>query len=295
MIQFDCPHCGQALKVKDDAAGRRGKCKFCTESINVPTRTPSPPGQTLTAVESPSAPIEVQIDTHGPASQTPTELVPIEGQTPTAQPEKQHGGLRSLIHKFTTDEQDPKVVERVQERIQKILMSKEELLYIAVQNKPVVNISPDCIVLTDKRFIIYQPTVIGRVSFEDYVWRELRDAKLHEGIMGATISVMTASDKKLSIDYLPKPQARQVYRIAQEQEERALEERRQRKIEESRAAAGGVVVQSAYGTPTTPHAQNSAQQEDPVAILQKLKEMLDADLINSDEYETKKAEILSRM
>ncbi|MCH7686945.1 MAG: PH domain-containing protein [Planctomycetes bacterium] len=222
----------------------------------------------------------------------PTELVPGEEQVSSVPQRKKQGVLRSVLEKFTADAQDPKVVERVQSRIQDILMRDEELLYIAIQNKPIVKIAPDCIVLTNKRFIIYKPTVIGRVSFEDYVWRELRDAKLTEGIMGATISVQTAGGNKLSIDYLPKPQARQVYRLAQEQEEKALEERRQRSLEENRAAAGGVIVQSAVGTPAAPP---TPETDDPVATLQKLKTMLDADLITTDEYEKKKAEIVARM
>jgi len=171
-------------------------------------------------------------------------------------------------------------------------MRDEELLYIAIQNKPIVKIAPDCIVLTNKRFIIYKPTVLGRVSFEDYVWRELRDAKLKEGIMGATISVLTVSGTHLAIDYLPKPQARQIYRLAQEQEEKALEERRQRSLEASRAAAGGVVVQSAVGGTAPPP---TTQTDDPVATLQKLKTMLDAELITAEEYEKKKLEIVAQM
>jgi hypothetical protein len=38
-----------------------------------------------------------------------------------------------------------------------------------------------------------------------------------------------------------------------------------------------------------------AVPEDPVARLKQLKAMLDADLISQAEYDTKKAEILSRM
>ena len=75
---------------------------------------------------------------------------------------------------------------------------------------------------------------------------------------------------------LLQPQAQQIYRIAQEQEETALEERRQRHLEESRAQAGGVVVQA----PAAPSAATEpASGEDPMETLQKLKQMLDADLI----------------
>lgn len=243
----------------------------------------------------PSAAVSVLIDSTrvgvNDTTRPSTDLAPGEDQVPAVSAEPQPGGLRSVLERLTTDSQDPKVVKRVQQRIQDILMSDEELLYIAIQNKPIVKIAPDCIVLTNKRFIIYKPTVLGRVSFDDYVWRELRDAKLKEGIMGATISVQTASGNHLAIDYLPKPQARQIYRLVQEQEEKALEERRQRSLEESRAAAGGVVVQSAVGGPAPP----TTQTDDPVATLQKLKTMLDAELITAEEYEKKKLEIVAQM
>lgn len=45
----------------------------------------------------------------------------------------------------------------------------------------------------------------------------------------------------------------------------------------------------------TPQTQPTAQEEDPIAVLGKLKKMLDAGLIEQSEYDAKKAEILSRM
>jgi hypothetical protein len=62
-------------------------------------------------------------------------------------------------------------------------------------------------------------------------------------------------------------------------------------LEASRAAAGGVVVQSAVGGPAAP----TTQTDDPVATLQKLKTMLDAELITAEEYEKKKLEIVAQM
>lgn len=47
--------------------------------------------------------------------------------------------------------------------------------------------------------------------------------------------------------------------------------------------------------PTNPTQTTAPVQEDPIAVLGKLKKMLDAGLIEQSEYDTKKAEILSRM
>ncbi|QDU80710.1 hypothetical protein Pla110_24420 [Polystyrenella longa] len=36
MIKFSCPECGHGMKVPDEAAGKRGKCKKCGETVQVP-------------------------------------------------------------------------------------------------------------------------------------------------------------------------------------------------------------------------------------------------------------------
>ena len=36
MIQFACPSCGHLLKVKDEVAGKKGKCFKCQQAIQVP-------------------------------------------------------------------------------------------------------------------------------------------------------------------------------------------------------------------------------------------------------------------
>lgn len=44
MIRFKCPHCGKAIKVKDEGAGKKGKCHGCGEVIRVPVGpTPEEP------------------------------------------------------------------------------------------------------------------------------------------------------------------------------------------------------------------------------------------------------------
>lgn len=42
MINFNCPHCGNAIKAGEATAGRRGKCRGCGEIICVPP-SGSPP------------------------------------------------------------------------------------------------------------------------------------------------------------------------------------------------------------------------------------------------------------
>lgn len=205
----------------------------------------------------------------------------------------------NTLSRFLNEEQNPTIVEQVHSRVLQILTVGEEIEYIAVQQKPLLNIAPDCFVLTNRRFIIYRPKLLGGVDFEDYIWRDLRDARLKEGLMGATLTLQTVDGRVLALDYLPKTQARRLYSLAQAMEERVREERRTRELEEKRAAAGGIVLQAGVPSPIpapTPAANIVAPiQEDPVQTLKKLKDMLAADLITQQEYDAKKTEILSRM
>lgn len=198
-----------------------------------------------------------------------------------------------MLAPFLNEEQDPSAVAQAYERVQQVVTRGEEILYIAVQKKPVVNITPDCVVLTTRRYIIYRAKLLGRSDFDDYIWRDLFDVRLKEGVLGATLTMRTASGPLVSIDYLPKLQARKLYRFAQEMEEKATEERRVRQLEEHRAAAGGVVVQASPNVPAASAASVSA--DDPMQKLQQLKAMLDSGLITADEYASKKADILAKM
>ncbi len=42
-FQFPCEQCGKKLKVRDELAGRRVRCPYCHNTINVPQEIPEPP------------------------------------------------------------------------------------------------------------------------------------------------------------------------------------------------------------------------------------------------------------
>lgn len=195
------------------------------------------------------------------------------------------------LKKFLNEDQDPVAIEKVVGVLDGILMSGEEVHYIAVQQKPAINFSPDCVALTNKRVIFCRPKNLGfSMEFQDYLWKDIADCHLKEGILGAEFTIKTVLKQINKIDYLPKSQARKLYTVAQELEETHRELRRQRELEEKRAAAGNVNV--APGA-----TQNNPQNisEDPLASLQKLKTLLENDLISQVEFDTKKAEILARL
>jgi len=41
-ITFNCEHCQKEVKAPDEAAGKRGKCPFCGQSMEVPNPQPQP-------------------------------------------------------------------------------------------------------------------------------------------------------------------------------------------------------------------------------------------------------------
>ncbi|MEM1059667.1 MAG: PH domain-containing protein [Verrucomicrobiota bacterium] len=197
----------------------------------------------------------------------------------------------SVSAAFTCEDQDEAVVRKIIAKAKDLLTREETIEFIAVQKKLVVTISPEAILLTNRRFMVVRPKLMG-MTFEDYLWREVQDVHMSEQLITATVSCQLIGGEMVVVDCIPKAQARKIYAFAQEAEEKMHEIRRRRQMQENRAAAGGVVVQTQANIPT-PIAEN--RREDPVQTLGKLKELLDAGLISASEYEAKKAEVLSRM
>lgn len=196
------------------------------------------------------------------------------------------------LKELVTEEQDPKVIEKVLPKVQEYCTSNEEVQYIAVQKKTIgVNFSPDCIALTNKRVILIRPKSFGlTLEFKDFSWINVADVHLKEGIFAATVTIKTTTGQSDSMEDIPKAQARKLYRFAQEMEEKKKDERRQRDLEDKRATAGGGIVFNAPTPATVP-----ATVEDPMEKLTKMKAMLDNGIITQAEFDAKKAEILSKM
>ncbi|WP_184390330.1 PH domain-containing protein [Xanthomonas arboricola] len=200
------------------------------------------------------------------------------------------------VAQFLTDEQDPVAVGKILPKVSELLTRGEQVEYIAVQKKMVMNLSPDAVVLTNRRFIVVYPKLFG-MTFRDFPWREVLDVHMSEQMLGATIMCRTTQGTSASIDSLPKKQARRVYAYAQQVEESAYEKRQQLEVDKLRAAAGGVVVHApgAQGAAVPSQAGAVPATDDPVQVLSKLKQLLDAGLVTQDEFDAKKTEVLARL
>jgi hypothetical protein len=122
------------------------------------------------------------------------------------------------LKKILNEDQDPKAIEKITAKLENLLMSNEEVGYIAVQKKPAVTIFPDSIVVTNKRIILCKPKNLGlSMEFIDYDWDDIAGSFVKEGILGADFTFTTNSDLTHTVDYLPKNQARKLYTYAKEQ------------------------------------------------------------------------------
>lgn len=196
----------------------------------------------------------------------------------------------SILTEILNNVQNPKQLEKVVSRIEGILTTGEEIEYLAVQKKPIINISPDSLVLTNKRIIIFRPANMGlTLNFSDILWKDVKDCHIKEGFLGTDFYIKGINKERGAILNLPKDQARKLYRIAQEREEEMIEVRRQRAMEESRAGAANVVLSGGDNDPKEP------VKEDPIQKLKQLKELLENNLISQEEFDKKKAGILENL
>jgi hypothetical protein len=235
--------------------------------------------------------------------------------------------MKDQIKKFLNEEQDPKAIEKVTSKLQDILMKNEEVGYIAVQKKPALTVLPDSIVMTNKRIIICQPKNLGlSMNFIDYTWDEVEATFVKENILGSEFSFSTKTELQVSIDYIPKIQARKIFTYAKEQldilknsvnsispasqitedvaptliqESELIEEM---ETEEVTDFAEIMPVVSNYAEPIVENTATSTEkktseltQDELFAKLQNYKKLLDNGLILQGEYDAFKKEILSLM
>ena len=217
--------------------------------------------------------------------------------------------MKDQIKKFLNEEQDPKAIEKVTAKLNDILMKNEEIGYIGVQKKPALTVLPDSIVLTNKRIIICQPKNLGlSMHFIDYVWEEVAGSFVKENILGSEFTFTTKTDLQVTIDYIPKIQARKIYTYAKEQldllkngilippiTETVAEPEIIEEFETEEISNLAEIMPTNFAEPVVMNENFNLTQEDLFAKLQNYKKLLDNGLIMQGEYDAFKKEILSRM
>ncbi len=239
------------------------------------------------------------------------------------------------LDKFIQDGQDPKVVEKIYGKIEDMLPAGEAVKYIAIQKKPAVTLLPDSIIISNRRIFLCEFTKLGlSTNFEIFAWKDIKDIAFKEEIFGSKVTVIPFTGENLSIDYIPKTQARKLFQYIKE----ALESSNQENIDNSFFKPSIIAVEEETPKPIVPIRDIYVQQEEETIIeepvapisfvppivetkveitmppiseptfsspkeeedeitvkLKKLKSLYDKQLITQAEYESKKAEVLEQL
>src|SRR5690606_39186403 len=111
----------------------------------------------------------------------------------------------------------PKVIEKIYNKISTMLNHDEVVSYIALQKKPAVTLLPDSIAISNKRIFLCEFTKLGlATNFEIFDWKDIKDIAFKEEIFGSKVTVIPFTGENLSIDYVPKTQARRLYQLIKE-------------------------------------------------------------------------------
>lgn len=183
------------------------------------------------------------------------------------------------IDPYISDGQDPAVVERLLLKLQDMLASEEEeVIYIAVQKKPAVNLFPDSIALTNTRVFVCKSTKLGMATAFDIIpWQAVENLSFKEGILGAQVTLVQRNGTEATVGYIPKNQARKMYKTG-------MEALRASALRIEKAGADGSAL-----PPVTDAADELTRK------LEKLKTLFERQLITEAEYEQKKMELLSQL
>ncbi|WP_316735011.1 PH domain-containing protein [Pedobacter aquatilis] len=212
------------------------------------------------------------------------------------------------IDRFLSDEQDPKAVEKVIGKLNDLLTTGEEILYLAVQKKPAVNLLPDSIAISNKRIFYCEPGNLGlTMNFKDISWKSIKEVSFKEEFFGSKFICVPQHGENIVTEFIPKVQARKLHQAANEQLEAYKELVRQQLLEENRASAAAVNYSAPQTFAEIPAAEPKAPEpiqiaeivdepEDETTLkLRKLKTLYDKHLITQEEYEAKKANILDSL
>ena len=209
------------------------------------------------------------------------------------------------IDRFLSDEQDPKAVEKVIGKLNDLLTSGEELLYLAVQKKPAVNLLPDSIAISNKRIFYCEPGNLGlTMNFKDISWKNVKEVSFKEEFFGSKFICVPQHGENIVTEFIPKTQARKLHQAANEQLNNFNEALRQQKLEENRTPVAEALPepQSFFQAPreieeavVIQHPQIEEPEDETTLKLRKLKTLYDKQLITQDEYESKKSAILDSL
>lgn len=211
------------------------------------------------------------------------------------------------MEQYLTDDQDPKTAEKILGKLRDMLTSGEAVVYLAIQKKPAVTLIPDCIAITNKRIIFCIPENLGlTTNFITFPWEDVKEVSFKEEFFGSKFITVPQRGENVAIDYIPKVQARKLYQFSNEQLDKNRGFDKNSLGEEKITHLGNANTSDDYSSYIEIEEEEKPfiQQQSPLPLeepedevtqrLKKLKTLFEKQLITSEEYERKKADILSQ-
>ncbi|RYX88776.1 hypothetical protein EON78_07455 [bacterium] len=201
------------------------------------------------------------------------------------------------IDRFLSDEQDPKAVEKVIGKLNDLLTTGEEIMYLAVQKKPAVNLLPDSIAITNKRIFYCEPGNLGlTMNFKDISWKNIKEVSFKEEFFGSKFICVPQHGENIVTEFIPKVQTRKLYQAATEQLEAFKDSTNSSHLEDRTT----VNIQPVFDLPIEeaeiiPEQIVEEIEDETTLKLRKLKTLYDKQLITQAEYESRKADILDSL
>jgi hypothetical protein len=182
---------------------------------------------------------------------------------------------------FCQDKQKRSVIRRIHPLAVEFCGLDEDILYMAVQRKPLLFYSPECLVITEKRLFIFFKQFLKTIHHE-FRWEELLNLQFKENLFTSHLTFKAGTGQAYGIYYLPKQQGRKAMQLASQFHETARERFKKTHVPSKAplAAPAGVA---------------NPKRATVEADLEALKKLLEEQLISREDYEQKKHEILSRL
>lgn len=162
----------------------------------------------------------------------------------------------------------------IPEKISRLFAEGEVVSMVVEPTRLKPKLHAEKLIITNRRIVMYKPGFIG-AEMEEYPFESIDKIDHKKGLMRSKIEIH-ARGKEIEME-----------NISNDEAVRAIDVIRQN-MHDHKTAPRVVIQQAPIKSPQTP-------SEDPVQKLKQLKDMLDASLISQAEYDSKKADILSRM
>jgi hypothetical protein len=192
---------------------------------------------------------------------------------------------------------------RVKSAVSAVLTSNEQIVAVATQSAVNAPLKRDSAVVTNRRFIIYRPKLLGRMDLEDFLWQDVTDIRMSSQLLGSSITITAkrlepdgvVRSRTGTVEGLDKQATMRLYAEAQRFEEEWREKNRIRRMEEERARAGGVYLHGPAAPSTASGISGTSSSASIEQRLATLKELHQKGLISDAEYESRKTQIISEL